>query len=122
MWLLHFQDSRPPQEIQFELEERLMTLMPPRMQAGKLVCSGKTKMTGAPYSLLLTFEAALPKKNCYSLPDVRGGAAEKELLFTVRGRFLGRLGGEVSRVSSEDVRRLVRFLDTGVHAIQSAGP
>jgi hypothetical protein len=44
-----------------------MTLMPPRMQGGKLVCGGKVKMTRAPYSLLLTFEAALPKTNYYSL-------------------------------------------------------
>jgi hypothetical protein len=66
-WLLHFQDSRPPQEIEFKLEQRLLTLMPPRMEGGKLVCSGKVRMTGAPYSLLLTFEAALPKTNCYSL-------------------------------------------------------
>ena len=43
-WLLHFQDAHPPQEIQFKLEQRLMTLMPPRMEAGKLVCSGKVKI------------------------------------------------------------------------------
>jgi hypothetical protein len=66
-WLLHFQDSRPPQEIQFKLEQRLMALMPPEMEEGKLVCRGKVKMTGAPYSLVLTYEAALPKTNCYSL-------------------------------------------------------
>src|SRR5262245_16357718 len=46
-WLLHFRDARPPQEIQFQFERTLMTLMPPGMEAGKLVCRAKAKVTGA---------------------------------------------------------------------------
>ena len=66
-WLLHFQDARPPQEIQFQLERALMTLMPPGIEEGKLVCRANPKINGAQYSFLLTYEAALPNTNCYSL-------------------------------------------------------
>jgi hypothetical protein len=66
-WLLHFQDARPPQEIQFQLERALMTLMPPGIEEGKLACRANAKITGAQYSFLLTYQAALPKTNCYSL-------------------------------------------------------
>ncbi len=66
-WLLHFQDRRPPQEIQFTLERMFKVLMPPRMEQGKLVCSGTVKNTGVPYPVVLTFEAAKPRTNCYSL-------------------------------------------------------
>jgi hypothetical protein len=37
------------------------------MEEGKLVGRANVKMTGAPYSFLLTFEAVLPPMNCYSL-------------------------------------------------------
>ena len=66
-WLLHFRDARAPQEIQFQLESTLMRLMSPSIEEGKLVCRTKAKITGAKYSFLLTYEAALPKTNCYSL-------------------------------------------------------
>jgi hypothetical protein len=66
-WLLHFRDARPPQEIQFHFERALMTLMPPGIEAGKLVCRANAKVTGAQYSFLLRHEAALPETNCYSL-------------------------------------------------------
>jgi hypothetical protein len=66
-WLLHFRDARPPQEIQFQFERALMTLMPPGIEAGKLVCRTNAKITGAQYSFLLTYEAVLPETNCYSL-------------------------------------------------------
>src|SRR5688572_4263428 len=66
-WLLHFRDTRPPQDIQFLLERDLMTLMPPVIESGKLVCRANVKKTGAPYSFLLSYDAALPKTNCYSL-------------------------------------------------------
>lgn len=66
-WLLHFRDARPPQDIQFQLERALMTLMPPRIEAGKLVCRANAKVNGARYSFLLRYEAALPRTHCYSL-------------------------------------------------------
>jgi hypothetical protein len=66
-WLLHFRDRRPPQGIQFQLEGQLMILMPPRIESEKLVCHGDAKVNGASYSFRLTYQAALPDVNCYSL-------------------------------------------------------
>jgi hypothetical protein len=66
-WLFHFQDKRPPHEIQFNLERQLMTLLPFSIEAGQLVYRAKVKITGARYEFLLAFVAALPETNCYSL-------------------------------------------------------
>lgn len=66
-WLLHFRDVRPPQEIQFQLERDLMSLMPPRMEAGKLVCRTHLKKTGISYQCVLRYEAALLDTHCYSV-------------------------------------------------------
>lgn len=65
--LLHFQDKRPPHEIQFELERNLMTLFVPKMENGHLIMTAKPRVVGAQYDIELRFEAALLLKNYYSL-------------------------------------------------------
>ena len=65
--VLHFRDPRPPQEIQFELERRLMVLFVPTMDSGKLTLKAKAALVGAKYCFELRLEAALPRKNGYSL-------------------------------------------------------
>lgn len=65
--LLHFQDERPPHEIQFELERRLMTLFVPTMENGRLIMRAQANVAGGRYFFELCFEAALLLTNCYSL-------------------------------------------------------
>lgn len=65
--VLHFQDARPPQEIQFALERDLMVLFAPTMENGKLTMAARPKVNGSEYQVTLHFEAALTDKNCYSL-------------------------------------------------------
>lgn len=65
--VLHFQDRRPPHEVQFALERRLMTLFATAMDGGKLCMLAKAKVVGTRYFFELRFEAALFLKNCYSL-------------------------------------------------------
>ena len=65
--LLHFQDRRPPHEIQFELESNLMTLFTVAMVDGRLTMMASSKVVGAQYDFELRFEAAMLLKNCYSL-------------------------------------------------------
>ncbi len=67
MRVLHFQDQRPPQEIQFALERDLMVLLTPVMKNGKLTMAATPRPTGIDYAIALQFEAALPDRNCYSL-------------------------------------------------------
>jgi len=66
-FLLHFNDQRPPHEIQFGLERDLMTLFAASMQNERLVMTAKAKVIGARYDFTLRFEAAMPHHNCYSL-------------------------------------------------------
>lgn len=65
--VLHFRDPRPPQEIQFELERRLMVLFVPTMDSGKLTLKAKATLVGDQVSFELRLEAALRLQNCYSL-------------------------------------------------------
>lgn len=65
--LLHFRDERPPQEVQFELERRLMTLFVPTMENGRLIMRAQANVVGGRYFFVLCFEAALLLTNCYSL-------------------------------------------------------
>lgn len=65
--LLHFQDKRPPHEVQFALEREFRTLFTAAMDDGRLIMSAKTNVIGAHYCFELRFEAALILKNCYSL-------------------------------------------------------
>jgi len=65
--ILHFQDKRPPHEVQFALERELMTLFAGAMDNGKLCLLAKGNVNGARYFFELRFEAALLFKNCYSL-------------------------------------------------------
>ncbi len=65
--LLHFNDHRPPHEVQFALERDLMTLFTATMKNGRLVMSADAKVVGTRYRFELRFEAAMPNTNCYSL-------------------------------------------------------
>lgn len=65
--ILHFQDKRPPHEVQFALERELMTLFAGAMDNGKLCLLAKGNVNGARHFFELRFEAALFFKNCYSL-------------------------------------------------------
>lgn len=65
--LLHFQDKRPPHEIQFALERTFMTLFAADLKDGHLTLTAQAMVAGARYDLELRFEAALPLVNCYSL-------------------------------------------------------
>jgi len=65
--VLHFQDKRPPHEIQFVLERNLMTLFTPTMENGRLSMHTQATVVGGRYFVTLRFEAALLLKNCYSL-------------------------------------------------------
>lgn len=65
--LLHFQDHRPPHEIQFALERDLMTLFAVAMKDERLTMTANAKVVGAQYDIELRFEAAMLLKNCYSL-------------------------------------------------------
>jgi len=65
--LLHFQDRRPPHEIQCELERDLMTLFTVAMVDGRLTMTAKARIVGAPYDFVLRFEEAMMLKNRYSL-------------------------------------------------------
>ncbi len=62
---IHFRDRRPPQEIQFELERELMTLLRPATGEPGLVLRADSKMNGVPHRFVLRFEAALSRTNCY---------------------------------------------------------
>ena len=73
--ILHFQDKRPPHEVQFALERELMTLFAGAMDNGKLCLLAKGNVNGARYCFELRFEAALFFKNSYSL-RVEGSWAE----------------------------------------------
>lgn len=65
--ILHFEDKRPPQGIQFALERELMTLFAGAMDNGKLCMLARGNVSGARYNFELRFEAALFFRNCYSL-------------------------------------------------------
>jgi hypothetical protein len=65
--LLHFQDRRPPHEIQFELERSLMALFTVSMVEGRLVMTTKAMIVGSPYDFEFRFEASMFLVNCYSL-------------------------------------------------------
>jgi hypothetical protein len=65
--VLHFQDKRPPHEIQFALERELMTLFKPTMEDGILRWRAEATVVGALYEFELGFVAALPLQNAYSL-------------------------------------------------------
>ena len=65
--ILHFQDKRPPQEIQFALERDLMVLFTPTMENGILTISGKPKVNGSEFHITLHFDATVAGRNCYSL-------------------------------------------------------
>ncbi|HMP82211.1 MAG TPA: hypothetical protein PKA41_05825 [Verrucomicrobiota bacterium] len=65
--VLHFEDRRPPQEVQFALERELMTLFAAALHDGKLRMLAKADVNGARYFFELHFEAALFFRNCYSL-------------------------------------------------------
>lgn len=63
---IHFRDARPPQEILFELERKLMVLMQPFQDNGHLAYRAVAKLgQSVPYRLLFGLEAALPKVRCY---------------------------------------------------------
>lgn len=65
--LLHFQDRRPPHEVQFALERELMLLFTATPDTDVLRLSAHGHVNGAQYAFELRFEAALPHVNCYSL-------------------------------------------------------
>jgi len=65
--VLHFCDKRPPHEVQFALERELMTLFTAAMDDGKLRLLAEGEVNGARHRFELRFEAALFRKNCYSL-------------------------------------------------------
>jgi hypothetical protein len=65
--ILHFQDKRPPHEVQFAMERELMTLFAGALDNGKLCLLAKANVNGARFFFELRFEAALPEQNYYSL-------------------------------------------------------
>jgi hypothetical protein len=65
--VLHFEDKRPPHEVQFALERELMTLFAKAMDNGKLCLLARGNVNGARYNFELRFEAALFFRNCCSL-------------------------------------------------------
>ncbi|MBK7556762.1 MAG: hypothetical protein IPI55_19850 [Flavobacteriales bacterium] len=65
--LLHFNDHRPPHEIQFVLERYLMTLFAASMNNDRLTMTAKANVVGGRYDFTLRFEAAMPLHHCYSL-------------------------------------------------------
>lgn len=65
--LLHFQDPRPPHEVQFALERELMVLFTATSGADILRWSARGNVNGASYHFELCFEAALAHANGYSL-------------------------------------------------------
>lgn len=64
---LSFHDARPPEAIQADLENGLMTHLVPDATGSRLVYRAKTGVVGAPYVVQLDFEAAFPKRNRYSI-------------------------------------------------------
>jgi len=64
---VYFRDSRPPHEIQFQLESTLMTLFQPYRDGSKLILVGAVRMAGCPYSFQLRFDAALLTTNAYTI-------------------------------------------------------
>lgn len=62
---LHFRDSRPPQEIQFYLERRLMALFEVAAREPKLEWRTTLRMGTEVYRCRLVFEAAFFVTNCY---------------------------------------------------------
>lgn len=65
--LHHFRDARPPHEVLCEIERDLMILLQPSTESGRLVYRGSLKVTGTPYCVRFTFEAALKRTYAYSL-------------------------------------------------------
>lgn len=65
--LLHFNDHRPPHEVQFALERQLMTLFAASMHNDRLSLTAVANVVGARYFFTLRFEAAMPEINCYAL-------------------------------------------------------
>lgn len=74
--ILHFQDQRPPHEVQFSLERTLMVVFAGAMEQGRLCWLALANVNGARYVFELRFEAALPRMNHYSL-RVEGSWAEQ---------------------------------------------
>ncbi len=64
---LSFHDARPPEAVQADLEEHLMTHLVPVITAPLLAYEASTKVVGTPYGIRLDFEAAFPKRNRYSI-------------------------------------------------------
>lgn len=64
---LSFHDARPPEAIQADLENRLMSHLVPDTTGPRLVYRAKTGVVGAPYAVQMDFEAAFPKRNRYSI-------------------------------------------------------
>ena len=64
---LHFRDTRPPQEIQHQLERTLATLFQTGYEGSKLVFRGSAMVTGCPYTFELRYDAAMSSLNCYTL-------------------------------------------------------
>lgn len=65
--VLHFQDPRPPHEIQFVLERDLMRLFSVTNEDGRYIMRATASVNGGPYDFELRFEEALAHSNCYSL-------------------------------------------------------
>jgi hypothetical protein len=66
-WLLHFRDTRPPQEILAVMEDNITKVFSTSTKDGRLAYSTQARITGAQYAFDLRFEAALPETNGYSL-------------------------------------------------------
>lgn len=84
----HFQDRRPPHEVQFALERELMTLLQPSIQDARLTFRGAAIVNTVPFRVALHLEAALPRINCYVLEFA---AAESNLSAVPpagRGKYL----------------------------------
>jgi hypothetical protein len=62
---LFFQDARPPNELRFELERRIMRLFTASLVDGRLLLSTRATIVGNAYDFALRFEAAWPSTNCY---------------------------------------------------------
>ncbi|MCC7144540.1 MAG: hypothetical protein IT349_20775 [Candidatus Eisenbacteria bacterium] len=65
--VIHFRDSRPPQEIQFLLERDLMALFAPVEDEPRLTLTATMPSGSLVYRFWLRFEAAMASTNAYSL-------------------------------------------------------
>lgn len=82
---LHFMDQRAPEDIQVELERKLMVLLEPVSAAGQLVLRGEGKVTGCRCVFTLSLDEVLAAENLYTFRadfDWTGSDAQYDEYYT----------------------------------------